>query len=245
MPRIFIPPGCINGDTAVLPESDARRLLRVLRMGPGDAVTLFDGATEYSSRITSIGTKSAILEILESTVTASEPRLEITLGQGLPKGEKLEWVVQKAVELGVGTVVPVVMDRSVKRPDESGRGVRHDRLARIATEAAQQSGRTRVPEVAAQTGLAGFLDIVADAGLKLVFYEGSKTSSLREILHSANGVKSVAVLVGPEGGLTGDEVMLAVSRGFVAAGIGPRILRTETAGLAALSIIQFELGDIG
>lgn len=245
MPRIFIPPGCIKGDSATLPEPDARRLLRVLRMGPGDAVTLFDGAREYSSRITSIGTKSAILEILESTETASEPRLEVTLGQGLPKGERLEWVVQKAVELGVGTIVPVVMDRSVKRPDESGRGVRHDRLTRIATEAAQQSGRTRVPEVAAQTGLAGFLDIVADAGLKLVFYEGSKTSSLREILHSAKGVKSVAVLVGPEGGLTGDEVMLAVSRGFVAAGLGPRILRTETAGLAALSIIQFELGDIG
>lgn len=245
MPRIFVPPNCITGGTATLPEAEAKRLMRVLRLGPGDAVTLFDGTKEYTSRISSIGTKSAILEITGAAEKDSEPPVAITLGQGMPKGEKLEWVVQKSVELGVSEVVPVVMGRSVKRPDDTGGGFKHDRLVRIATEAAQQSGRVRVPEVARQMGLAGFLEHVSDAGLKLVFYEGFRTKSLREILHDAGGVKSIAVLVGPEGGLAEEEVVMAVSHGFVVAGLGPRILRTETAGPAVLAIIQYELGDMG
>lgn len=243
MPRIFVPPDCITGDAVELKEAEARRLARVLRMSPGDTLTVFDGTREHACRIETLSTKSAKLAILSSVENRTEPRINITLGQGMPKGEKLELVVQKAVELGVSRIVPVVMERSVKRPDVDTR--KTERLVRIATEATQQSGRMRVPDVPPPDTLAGFLDNVEGCGLKLMFYEGERARSLRDVLDKASGVDSVAILVGPEGGLSPDEVALALSRGFVAAGLGPRILRTETAGIAALAVVQYVLGDIG
>jgi len=245
MPRIFINPGDITGDTVVLPEHEAKRLLRVLRMSPDDNVTLFDGTTEYNSVITHLGTKSATLKITGSSSRNSETPLTTILGQGLPKGEKLEWVVQKAAELGVSSVVPVLMDRSIKRPDANDAEKQIRRLRKIATEAAQQSGRLRVPEVPCMMDLPMFLQHATGADLKLVFYEGEKTAGLRYVLHCVACVRSVALLVGPEGGLKEEEVTEAEAAGFIPVGLGPRILRTETAGLAALSIIQFELGDMG
>ncbi len=245
MPRIFVLPENIRGDRVELPEAEAKRLYRVLRMGVGDPVALIDGAREYSARITSIGSKSVSVEILGASKCSSEPSIGITLGQGLPKGEKLEWVLQKSVELGVMSFVPVVMERSVKRPNERDAEKKHARLVKIATEAVQQSGRVCVPEVTPLRELAAFLAQTRYAQLKLLLYEGEKTKSLRDILHDAGDVKSIAILVGPEGGLSESEVRLAESFGFVSVGLGPRILRTETAGIAAVSIIQYELGDIG
>jgi 16S rRNA (uracil1498-N3)-methyltransferase len=245
MPRIFVNPGEITGDTVVLPEAEAKRLLRVLRMHTGDAVTLFDGSKEYSSTITTLGTKSATLTITGTSDRNSEPPVAITLGQGLPKGDKLEWVVQKAVELGVSAVMPVLMERSIRRPDARDIEKQLQRLRKIAVEAAQQSGRLCVPEIPCMMDLPMFLQHSTDADLKIVLYEGEKTAGLRNILHSIPNVKSVYLLIGPEGGLKEEEVAEAEAAGFIPAGLGPRILRTETAGLAALSIIQFELGDMG
>ncbi len=245
MPRIFVQPGEINGDSVTLPETEAKRLSRVLRMDTGDAVTLFDGAKEYHSEITSIGTKSATLKITGSSERNSEPPITIVLGQGLPKGEKLEWVVQKATELGVSAVVPVLMERSIRRPDTKDAARQLERLRKIAVEAAQQSGRMRVPEVPCMMDLPMFLQHASDADLKIVLYEGEKTASLRKVLHCIPAATSVYLLIGPEGGLKEEEVTEAEAAGFIPAGLGPRILRTETAGLAALSIIQFELGDMG
>ena len=147
MPRIFIPPGSVREGAVTLPEPEAKRLSRVLRMSAGDAVTLFDGEREYEAVIAAIGPKSAVLRITGEGTRRSEPPLTITLGQGLPKGDKLEWVIQKAVELGVASVVPVILLRSVKRPDAGGMERGLARMRRIATEAAQQSGRFRVPDV--------------------------------------------------------------------------------------------------
>ena len=245
MPRIFINPGDITGDTVVLPEPEAKRLLRVLRMSPADTVTLFDGTIEYNSVITHLGTKSATLKITGTTERKSEPTLTTVLGQGLPKGEKLEWVVQKAVELGVSAVVPVLMERSIRRPDPRDVDKQLQRLRKIAVEASQQSGRLRVPEIPCMMDLPMFLQQATGADLKIVLYEGEKTVGLRDVLHMVTDVRSVYLLIGPEGGLKEEEVDEAEAAGFIPAGLGPRILRTETAGLAALSIIQFELGDMG
>lgn len=245
MPRIFIQPGDIKGDTVVLPEPEAKRLLRVLRMHTGDTVTLFDGCKEYHSTITALGTKSASLTITGTSDRQSESPISIVLGQGLPKGEKLEWVVQKAVELGVSSVVPVLMERSIRRPDVKDVDKQLQRLRKIATEAAQQSGRLRVPEIPCMMDLPMFLQHATNADLKIVLYEAEKTVGLREVLHMVTDVRSVYLLIGPEGGLKEEEVDEAEAAGFIPAGLGPRILRTETAGLAALSIIQFELGDMG
>lgn len=245
MARIFIPPENIQGESASLPEAEAKRLMRVLRLRPGDRVALFDGVKEYSSVITSLGTKSASLKITETMERASESSLFIILGQGFPKGERFEWALQKATELGVSTVVPVIMERSVKRPDAKDAARQLERYRRIATEAAQQSGRVCVPDVPCFMDLPMFLDVAQQADLKIMLYEGEKTVGLREVLHTARDAKMVALLVGPEGGLKPEEVDEAEAAGFVSCGLGPRILRTETAGVAAVSIIQFELGDIG
>jgi len=245
MPRIFIPQSDIKGDRVTLPEAEAKRLSRVLRMRPGDPVTLFDGSREYHTHIVELTAKAAVLAVVGVSDMLTSPALDITIGQGVPKGEKLEWALQKAVELGVSSFVPVLMERSVKRPDIKGIEKSLTRLRRIATEAAGQSGRVRVPDVPCYMDLPMFIEAARGAALKVVLYEGEKTRGLRELLHSAVGVDSVAVLVGPEGGLTVDEVLEAEAGGFVPVGLGPRILRTETAGLAALAIIQYELGDIG
>jgi len=245
MPRIFVPPENITGDSVTLPEHEARRLMKVLRMRAGERVTLFDGRKEYLSVVESISAKSVELKITGFTERASEPGLRVTLGQGVPKGEKLEWTLQKAVELGVSEVVPVLMERSVKRPEPKDMEKQISRLRKISVEAAQQSGRVRVPEVPGYMDLGMFCVHTMDAGLKVVLYEGEKTRGLREVLHSRKRVGSVALLVGPEGGLTADEVVQAEASGFIVTGLGPRILRTETAAVAALAIVQYELGDVG
>lgn len=245
MPRIFVPPEQIKANTAELSEQDAKKLLKVLRLVPGDTVILFDGRKEYLSEIVSIGTKSATLKIISEYRKTTESPIQIYLGQGVPKGEKLEWTVQKAVELGVAHVIPVHMERSVKRPDAAGMENMLKRLRRIAIEAARQSGRIRVPDIPAYMDLQMFLTHTMDADLKILFYEEEKTAPLRPVLNNAGKVKTVALLVGPEGGLTRDEAEEAKESGFVIAGFGPRTLRTETAGIAAITIIQYELGDIG
>ena len=245
MPRIFIQPGYMADGRVTLPPEEARRFFRVLRMGQGDRVDLFDGHKEYRAVILSISPRSAVLEITAENEKTSEPGINIILGQGMPKGDKLEVVVQKSVELGVSEVVPVILERSVKRPDPNDMGGRLSRLKRIATEAAQQSGRVMVPEVTACMDLTMFLEHTRTAGLKILLYEGMKAVGLRDILRSAVDVKSVSLLIGPEGGLTAGEVQEAAAAGYVAAGLGPRILRTETAGPAVISIIQYELGDMG
>jgi 16S rRNA (uracil1498-N3)-methyltransferase len=245
MPRIFIPPEGITKDIAVLPEAEAKRLLKVLRMRPGDALTLFDGRAEYEAEITSLTSKSATARITAAVSRDTEPSLNVTLGHGYPKSEKFEWVLQKAAELGAVSVIPVMMERSVKRPDPADMERRLVRFRKIATEAAQQSGRLRAPDVPCFMDLPMFVEHTRPAGLKVILYEGERTKSLRQVLHGSKDIKSAAILIGPEGGLTKDEVLEAEAAGYVAAGLGPRILRTETAGLAALSIIQYELGDVG
>jgi 16S rRNA (uracil1498-N3)-methyltransferase len=245
MPRIFVTPEMITGETVTLPETEARRITKVLRMRAGDKVTLFDGRKEYISVVTSLSPKSVTLKLTGFSERSSEPPISVVLGQGVPKGEKLEWTLQKAVELGVSAVVPVLMERSIKRPEMKDMEHRLARLRRIAVEAAQQSGRVCVPEVPAYMDLPMFIEYTGAVGLKVVLYEGERTMGLRDVLHGRSEVKSVALLVGPEGGLTTDEVEEAEAGGFIVAGLGPRILRTETAGIAALSIIQYELGDVG
>lgn len=245
MPRIFVPPGEITGELVTLPEAEARRLLKVLRMRAGEPVTLFDGRKEYLSVIVSITVKSAVLRLTGFSERASEPRILTVLGQGTPKGERLEWALQKAVELGVSEFVPVVLERSVKRPDVKDIEGRLKRLRKIAAEAARQSGRVCVPEVPAFMDLGMFVLHTRDAELKVVLYEGERTRGLRDVLHGRPDAGSVTILVGPEGGLTGDEVAEAEAAGYVPAGLGPRILRTETAAVAAMAIVQYELGDAG
>jgi len=250
MPRIFHRPDegrkqLAAGETVTLPEPEAKRLHRVLRLCAGDTLTIFDGKSEFSAVIRSISPKSAEIELTEKTETHTEPPVRILLGQGLPKGEKLEWALQKSTELGVSGFVPVVLGRSVRTPRPGSETKSLERMRTIAAEAAAQSGRISPPEVHGFTDLEGFMDISRGADLKIVPYESESTRGMADALSGASGVKSVAVLVGPEGGLTEEEVARLTDNGFVAVRLGPRILRTETAGITAVALVQYVLGDLG
>jgi len=233
------------GGSLTLPESEARRLHKVLRMRAGDTLSIFDGDAEYSAVIRSITTKSAEIELTDKIERDTEPTIRILLGQGLPKGEKLEWALQKATELGVTGFIPVVLERSVRRPKAESETKTVSRMESIAAEAAAQSGRIRPPEVHGFTDLAGFIEAARGDELKLVPYESELTRGMGITLEAAEGVRSIAVLVGTEGGLTDGEVDTLAEAGFVSVRMGPRILRTETAGVAAVALLQFALGDLG
>ncbi|MBC8570371.1 16S rRNA (uracil(1498)-N(3))-methyltransferase [Oscillospiraceae bacterium NSJ-54] len=240
MPRFFTDQ--INDEFALITGEDARHIGRSLRMAVGEELILCDGAgSDYRCRIASIDRESVRCDVLSRAPSAGEPACFVTLYQALPKSDKLDLIVQKAVELGVGRIVPILTRRCVSRPDEKGMRAKQARAQRIALEAAKQSGRGRVPEVAP---LLSFPDAVQEASLDplaLFFYEGGGTP-LRELLFPGAG--RVSLFVGSEGGFDPEEVRLAEEMGLRTATLGPRILRCETAPLCALSVIMYATGNL-
>ncbi len=225
---------------AVLDGEDGRHIARALRMRPGEAVTLCDGAGfDFDGTIESIAGDTVSVRILQKKRTVSEPTLRVTLYPGMPKADKLELVVQKATELGVAAICPTMTARCVSRPDAKAAQKKQERLGRIALEAAKQSGRGAVPRV---LPLTDFRDAVCSAkGAKILFYEGGG-APLSTCVPA--GETEVSIFIGPEGGFDAEEVAFARAHGAVAATLGPRILRTETAPLAALAILMFMTGNM-
>jgi 16S rRNA (uracil1498-N3)-methyltransferase len=171
--------------------------------------------------------------------------VSITLGQGLPKADKFEWVVQKTTELGVAEIVPLLTERVVPQLSARHGTPKVARWEKLAREASKQSGRSTVPRLSPPRSLEGFYASYQRADLKLVLWEGEGTRRLRTALAAFAPVTSVAVVVGPEGGLTPREVAQGESYGFIVVGLGERILRTETAGLVAVALLQYQFGEIG
>jgi 16S rRNA (uracil1498-N3)-methyltransferase len=245
MARLFVEPQKLSDEIVVLAEEDHRYLTRVLRLDVGETVVLFDGkSVEASARITRIGPRALELKIEERRAVTAVARPHVTLIQALAKGDKLDYVVQKATELGVGRLIPVTTARAVARL-EAGRSLsRRARWQKIAREAARQSGRLDVPEVEAVTSLSTALSASAKEALKLFLWEGARQTTLRSSLPH-EPPQQIVIAIGPEGGFTVAEVEAARAAGFVAVGLGPRILRAETASLAALAILGYALGDLG
>lgn len=247
MARLFVEPSKLSEEIVVLADEDHRYLTRVLRLDVGETVVLFDGkSVEAHARITRIGPRALELKIEERRAVAAVPRPELTLIQALAKGDKLELVVQKATELGVGRIIPVTSARAVARL-EAGRSLsRRARWQKIAREAARQSGRLEVPDVEGVTSLETALTASPKEALKLFLWEGARQTTLRSALPNKDRApQQIVIAVGPEGGFTVGEVEAARAAGFVPVGLGPRILRTETASLAALAILGYALGDLG
>jgi len=240
----------------ILSQEEVHHAVRVLRLGEGDRVELTDAAgSEFIAEIKRAlinQTADSSLEVLclEKIEIKRESQVQVILFQGLPKHDKLEFIIQKAVELGAIKIVPVECERSVaKIRDAKDAAKKTERWNRIAHEAAKQSKRTVEPEVSKPINLKAIPEFLTDDTLKLLAYEGAALKPLSAHLEEAgcrNAVpRRAAIMIGPEGGLTEKEVEQLSEMGFITIGLGPRILRTETAGLALLSIIQYVLGDMG
>ena len=236
MPRFFLPGA--SGPELVLTGEDARHISRSLRSRPGEQFTVCDGAgTDFLCEVTEITSEAVYLKVLEQTESRSEPPVEITLYQALPKSDKLELIVQKAVELGVSAVVPVLTERCISRPDGKSMEKKLERLRRIAQEAAQQSGRGRIPEIRPLMEYAGALDDMKRAEQGILFYERADFPLGRAL---EGRPRTIAVLIGSEGGFSEREAEQAQKAGLAVCTMGPRILRCETAPMYALSAICYE-----
>jgi len=221
-------------------------MARVLRLKKGALLCLADGnGREYKGTIDRVGGESLVIKLEEigtAPIVGIGPG--ITLFQGLPKGDKIDWIIQKCTELGVAEIVPFVSARSVSRPTAARFKEKLERWRRIAAEAARQSNRISVPQVTFATDLSEACR-QADHPVKLLLWEEEQPGTLRNLLAGVTSPERIAVIVGPEGGLTREEVASALKCGFISVSLGKRIVRTETAGLALLAILQFYWGDIG
>lgn len=245
MPRFFVLPGEIGEGEVLLTGENAHHISRSLRMAAGEAVTVCDGAgRDYLCRLTEFRSDCVRAEILSQEPSASEPPYLIRVYQGLPKGDKLDEVIQKTVECGAGEIIPFESSRCVARVgDGKKEPERTARRNRIAHTAAGQCGRGRLPAVRATCPFSEAVRDAAGAGLALFCYEGEGTQPLGEVLAQARaeGVPAdISVMVGSEGGFSPEEAEYARSAGMTPVGLGKRILRTETAAvfvLAGLALI--------
>jgi 16S rRNA (uracil1498-N3)-methyltransferase len=241
--RFHVRPEAITGDRVAFDAEEAHHLARVLRLRPGATVQTLDGqGHELTIRLTRVGRRGAEGDVVGRAVRASESPLDLTLVQGVPRGEKFETVVRMATELGVARIVPLVSARTVRRWQDRP-SARVTRWQRVAREAAKQSGRAVVPEVRDPVALDVWLSQAVEPGLLLCLWE-SEPTPLAAMLPERPPERAT-IVVGPEGGLTDMEVQSLRSAGAVVAGLGPRILRADTAGPVALALLQFRYGDLG
>ena len=248
MPRFFIEDS-LSSETSclILKGADFHHIRDVLRLRTGDEIIVCDGASQdLVCRLEKFLPDGVELTVLERSSNQSEPLYRVTLYQGLAKGDKMDTIIQKAVELGAARIVPVSCQRSVTRLDEHNRDKKVQRWQRIAVEAAKQCGRGQVPEVGPVLDFADAVSEAAQADLRLVPWEGERERSIREELEAAVNLPanpSISLLIGPEGGFDADEITLALGAGICPVTLGRRILRTETAGTAVLAMILYHFED--
>ena len=243
MYHFFVSPDQVGEDRIRITGPDVNHIGNVLRMRPGEKICVSNGQdADYYCIIDQITSEQVTAVIVNRSEESRELPAQIWLFQGLPKGDKMELIIQKAVELGVYAVVPVAMRRSVVKLDEKKAAAKVKRWQSVSESAAKQSGRQTVPRIGDVTDLRGALKLAADMERKLLPYE-NETGMIgaREAIDSCGAGDRIGVLIGPEGGFDPEEVALARESGFTPISLGNRILRTETAGLCVLSILMFRL----
>ena len=241
MTRIHVAAPLVVGATLELPDDAARHIAQVLRMRAGEALTLFNGeGGEYAAEIVEAGRRDVRVSIDRFDPVDRESRLEVTLAQCVSKGDRMDYTIQKAVELGVSRIVPVLSERSVVKLDAERWDKKLEHWRGVAVSACEQSGRTRLPEVTAIQKLDAWLAMPPDSALRLVLAPTESVS-----LRTLEAAAKIALLIGPEGGLSDKEIAAARQAGCIGIGLGPRVLRTETAGVATLAALQVLWGDLG
>lgn len=251
MQRYFVSPEQIRHGEAVILGDDAHHLSRVMRARPGEIVIVSDGAGRtVEAELEELQPERVKARIVRAVERRSEPQVDVWLAQSLPKGDKMETVIQKASEIGAARIVPFLSERTVVQYDAKKEAKRTARWRKIAKEAAEQAHRERIPEIDAPMPLRELLALSGEAELKLICYEKENGLQLRTALRKrlAAGepeARTVLVAIGPEGGFAEREIEAAEAAGFVPIGLGSRILRTETAGLVALACLLYEYGEMG
>lgn len=241
MPRFFVSPDNVRDSIIMIENDDAFHIARSLRMAVGDEVTVCDGeGGEYLCRLTRIRDEACECEVLERRRSMSESPIDVTLYMAYPKGDKLETVIQKAVELGARRIVPFESSRCIKRPKAEKLDKVTARLSRIAEEAAKQCGRAMLATVSQPITYREVLTSLDSYSLSLFCYEDEDGASIKDVLKSSSNITSIAVIVGSEGGFSPEEAALAKESGARSVTLGRRILRCETAPLYALAAISYE-----
>jgi len=243
--HFILSPQQVGAKEVVITGNDHEHLSRVLRLKAGETITVSDGLGKtYSCLLKEINKSRTLAEIKSVSKDYSEPPLELVLLQGLPKGDKLELIIQKAVE---SKIIPVAMERSVVRLSGEKAENRVQRWQRIAWEAAKQCRRGLIPRVGSICNLAEALEQLPEDTLILLPWEEEEARGLKEVLVSPGAQKAAGfvLVIGPEGGFGAQELLLAKEKGAVPVSLGPRILRTETAAIATLAIVMYQLGDLG
>ena len=242
MHRFYADDRGVNGETAFLCEEDARHATRVLRMREGEVCELFADGKRFSGEIASIGEEVEVR--ITGEMPSTEAKLRITLYQGLPKADKMELIVQKSVELGACAVVPVAMSRCVVQLDAKDGRKKQERWQKIAREACKQSGRCEMMQVAEPISFKQLLTKLLQHEAAIVPWEDARGYSLVRFHEEHPGVTDLAIVIGPEGGMTEEEIARMKEASCQSVTLGPRILRTETAGLCAMSALFCLYGDM-
>ena len=242
MPKFFVTPQDIVGKKITLTGENEKHIKTVLRAREGEEITVCDGeGMDYQCRILSLE-RGVVTEVLSSAPCDVEPETKITLYQGLPKADKMEWIIQKAVELGVYQVIPVATKNTVVKLDAKREKAKLERWQAIAESAAKQSGRGRIPQVGKILGFQEALQWAASLDRAWIPYEKEEgmEATRRELAALSGEVTSVGIFIGPEGGFDEEEIRQAREAGIQPISLGKRILRTETAGLAILSLLMMK-----
>jgi 16S rRNA (uracil1498-N3)-methyltransferase len=235
------------GTSSFLKGSDAKHIKNVLRLRPGDKVGLFDGqGLEYSARIVAFSGNDIQVEIVRSFPSVSESNIDIIVTQAYLKERKMDGLVRQLTELGVMKWIPFFAERSVPRPDDTRLAIRRKRWIKITREALKQSRRGRVMEIGNPVSFEKMLSLASGCDLKIVFWENEPNPfDLEAFQPPGCAPEQILVMLGPEGGFTASEIDMVTAHGFITGGLGPRILRAETATIAAVTLVQYLFGDMG
>lgn len=250
MHRFFIPKENLEQESKtakITDKDDFKHASKALRIEPGENIELCDdNGMEHICEVLSLEDGVVECKVLGSEMNKRESALDITLFQGMPKGDKLELIIQKTTELGILNVVPVQMKRSVvKWKDDKSAAKKLERWNKIAFEAAKQSKRGRIPTVDSPLTVKQLKDQLEQYDLVILPYENEEAQGIGKVITSVQDIKKIGIIIGPEGGFSEEEVQMLSEGGAKSVKLGPRILRTETAGVVTVALVQYALGDLG